>query len=227
MRKMLLISVLAIILLPAIAHGTPIDLQPVSAIQARHQVGKLAKALEHYHPYLKSTSARRRFKAKVQHLDASVHGEIPTWKDWLLQQKLVRTLDDPHTAIYPIALERRILPVKIHWVSDGVVVSPWHNKAGERLFPKNSQLLRLGAYDPKALLKKQEALFSGTAEWVKVSNAHALTAYQMYWLHLVGAHGGVKMTVRTPAGAVRHLTLDFVTLPKGWVFKKIAKEDHK
>ena len=189
------------------------------------QLDALAKTLEHYHPYLKSAAERKRFNARVGHLLAPIRGEIPVWKDWLLQQELVRTLNDPHTTTYPLALERRVLPVKIHWVSNGILISPWHSKAKERLFPKDSQLLRLGPYDPKAFLRKEEALFSGPAEWIKVSDA--LPGYEMYWFGLVDAKGGVAMTVRTPAGRVRHLTLKFVTLPKNWLFKKIAKRDRR
>lgn len=225
MRATALILILGIASAPSFARGTPLDLQTVSATQTRQDLGKLAKVLEKYHPYLKSQKAREHFETRVKSLDASVHGEIPLWKDWLLQQKLFRTLDDPHTTTYPIVLERRILPVRVRWVSDGILVSPWHNKSRQKLFPKNSQLLRLGPYDPRALLHKQEALFPGPEEWVKVSNAHVLTGYQMYWLGLVGANGGVPITVRTPAGKVRHLTVNFVTLPKGWFFKKIRQED--
>jgi hypothetical protein len=212
----------AVLTLPALARRMPIDLRPVSAAVARRQLEALAQVLERYHPTLREPAARERFEQELRTLERSARGTLPTWRDWLLQQQLVRTLDDPHTALYPILIERRFLPVRLHWVADGILISPAAG-AGAPPFPAESELLRLGRYDRAALFEKLRQLTPGTRTWVEQINS--LPGYLLYWLGLLDAHGRVEMTIRTPAGAVRQITLGLATLPADRAKKRIRKRD--
>lgn len=218
-----MLGLLCALALPLAARaGTPIDLRPVPAAVARRDLRKLATTLERYQPYLRSRAERRRFEAKLRALEAQVRCTQPAWRSWLQQQRLVRTLDDPHTALYPILIERRILPVTVKWVTDGVLVSPLGRSAAPP-FPPDSRLLRLGRYDNAGLLAALHRLFPGTSELLR--HFKHLPGYEMYWLGVVGADGRVALTVRTPAGAVRRVSLAFVRQPKGWMWKDLKRRD--
>lgn len=203
------------------ADGEPIDLKPVAPAAAKAQISSLASHVEHYDPHLKKPAIRRKFMMTARRLEASIVGPVPTWRDWLLQQKLLRTMNDPHLALYPIRLENQLLPATIHWVSNGILISPdrW---AHNRPFPKNSQLLKIGSYTPFTLLKKRESLFPGTAEWVKESKY--LPAYYLRWIGVVNSKGDVKVEVRTPDGTVKRIELPLITLPKNW-FEQVIKRN--
>lgn len=205
------------------ADGEPIDLKPVAPAAAKAQIASLASHVEHYDPHLKKSATRHKFMVTAHRLEASIAGPIPTWRDWLLQQKLLRTMNDPHLALYPIRLENRLLPATIDWVSNGILISPndWaHNKP----FPDNSELLKIGPYTPSALLKKRESLFPGTAEWVKQSEY--MPAYYLRWIGVVNSKGDVKVEVRTPGGTVKRLAFPLVTLPENWI-EKVIKHNSK
>lgn len=206
------------------AHPEPIDLHPVPAAVVRQQLNALAGVLERYHPTLRSSQARERFQAKLEALEDSSHGTIPTWRDWLLQQELVRTLDDPHTAIYPILLERSFLPVTVKWLADGILISPTGGATAAR-FPADSGLLRLGRYDPAALLAKLRQIFPGTNNFVE--HFRHLPEYELDWLALLNARGRIEMTVRTPAGLIRHIALSPVKEPKNWLIKQVRRDDQR
>ncbi|MGH8320012.1 MAG: S41 family peptidase [Steroidobacteraceae bacterium] len=211
-----------VLVLPNLAHGAPIDLQPVSAAVARRQLVALAQVLERYHPALRAPQAHARFAAELRRLESSAHGPLPAWRSWLLQQELVRTLDDPHTAVYPILLERRILPVTVRWVADGILISPAGGSSSPP-FPADSELLGLGRYDPGALLARLRQIFPGTDNFIE--HFKHLPGYELYWLGVVDVGGRVELTVRTPAGAVRHVTLGLVTQPKDWLTHEMRSSD--
>lgn len=228
-RKMFATKVFALV--PALvlfgfairANGEPVDLKPVAPAAAKARIFSLAAHVEHYDPRLKNPATRHEFMATARRLEASIAGPIPTWQDWLLQQKLLRTMNDPHLALYPIRLENQLLPAAIDWVANGILISPnrWaHNKP----FPEDSELLEIGPYTPSALLKKRESLFPGTAEWVKESKY--LPAYYLRWIGVVNSKGDVKVEVRTPDGTVKRLALPLVTLPKNWI-ERVIKHDAK
>ncbi len=213
-KPFVLLAALAALSLAIRADAAPIDLNPVSPAAARVQIASLASHVGHYDPYLKKSGQRHHFMTTVHHLEASITHPIPAWQDWLLQQKLLRTMNDPHLALYPIRLEDQMLPATIDWVSNGILISPnrWaHNKP----FPKDSELLEIGSYTPSRLLESRESLFPGTAEWVK--EFKYLPAYYLRWIGVVNAKGAVRVTLRTPRGMVESLDLPLVTLPKNWI----------
>ncbi len=213
MKTIALVACLPLMLAAAAPQPMPIDLQVESPAVVQAQLDRLAAVLEQYHPDLKDAARRTRFEADVQRLKDSVQDPIPTWQAWSLQAELFRSLDDPHTALYPQVLEDRTLAVNINWVSDGILISPssWAPKA---LFPDNSELLRLGTYDPAELLKRLAALHAGTVLWLKASPAHVVRFdYELRWLSALDSAGNVPVTIRTPQGEIRQLTLEPMPLP--------------
>lgn len=198
------------------AYGEPVDLKPVAPAAVKAQISSLASHVDDYDPLLKKPATRHKFITTEHRLESSITGPIPTWRDWLLQQKLLRTTNDPHLALYPIRLEYQMLPANINWVSNGILISPnrWaHNSP----IPKDSELLKIGPYPPSALLKKRESIFPGTAEWLKESKY--MPAYYLRWIGVANSKGNVKIKIRTPDGTVKRLSLSLVTLPKNWIEK--------
>lgn len=207
------------------AQSEPIDLRPISAPLVKQHVAELAAVVEKYSPYLKTPAAHAKFAAKAQRLEDSVHGSIPTWQAWLLQQKLLRTLDHPHLAVGPNPIEDRALAVDFHWVSDGLLISPasWMNPP---LFPKNSRVLRIDDESPMQLLPKLEALYSGMPGWIKIQAYTLRYAYALRWFDLLGAHDQVAVTLRTPKGEMRQLILALAPTPTGATLKKALVAAH-
>jgi hypothetical protein len=225
-RVLALLSLLsAVCLLPpgARARETPIDLRLVSAAAARQHLHELAADLEQYYPYLKTHQERARFDARVKRLDSSVHGLIPTWREWLLQDELIRSLNDPHAELFVSWLEDRALPVKLHWVSNGLLISPepWLHSPP---FPKNSEVLRIGNEKPGRLLTRLEKLYSGTPGWVAYGAGSMLRyAFELRWLGLMHGMQPVVLTLRTPRGQVDHIRMVAAALPNS---KSLVKRQH-
>lgn len=223
------VTVIVVLLLLSFLGGAlrarPLDQRAVSAAVATRQLNALAVTLLKYHPYLRNPRVKSRFDAKLAALRDSIHRPLPMWREWLLQQQLIRTLDDPHTMLYPLFLEDRALAVDLHWVSDGVLISPgsWMHPP---LFPKNSLLLRLGPDDPKVLLSKLKALYAGTPEFIAAGPGFELyCAYELRWLGLVDIKNRVAVLIKTPAGDIRHLRIPLTHAPSLQVIFKT--ERHK
>lgn len=199
---------------PALAQSQPIDLRPIAAAVARQQLSELASVLEQYYPYLKTQPQRARLNARVKQLEASIHGDIPTWKEWLLQEQLVRPFNDPHLAIYPEIKEDRTLAVELKWVSNGLLISPasWSHSA---LFPKNSVVIRIGSRTPDQLLPRLEALYPGTVGWVasRYGAIDLREAFLLRWLHLLNKDSQVPFVIRTPRGKIRHVAIALAPSP--------------
>ncbi len=196
-----------------LAQSPPIDLRTVSAGRAQQQLQELAAVLERYDPYLKTQGERARFNARVRHLAGTVHGPIPAWRDWLLQEKLMRALNDPHAELDANTLENRALDVVFQWVSNGLLVSPapWMHPA---LFPRNSEVVRIGGETPGEILPRLEALYAGTPGWVADWAGSMLRyAFELRWLGLLHGEKPVMLTLRTPSGHVKRLPLPIAPLP--------------
>jgi len=222
LRIALLFTALVLASGAVLAQSQPIDLRPVSAAVAKQHLHELAAVYEHYYPYLKTSSERARFDAKVKSLGGSIHGRIPTWREWLLQEELIRTLNDPHAELGMNVLEDRALAVELHWVSDGLLISPapWMHPAQ---FPKNSEVIRIGNKSPAQLLPHLEALYAGTPGWVAEWPGFMLRyAFALRWLGLMHGNRPVMITLRTPKGRVRQLELAATPLPDFKALKKMA-----
>jgi hypothetical protein len=218
------IAALALGPVSALAGSPPIDLQPVSAMATKQHLRELTAVLERYYPYLKTEQERIRFDARATRVDGSIQGQIPTWREWLLQQKLIRSLNDPHAAIYMNALEDRALAVKFRWISDGLLISPapWMHP---RLFPKNSELVRIGGETPAQILPHLEALYAGTSGWVAESPGFLLRyAYELRWLGLLRGNRPVIVTLRTPQGHLRRLELAVQAVPDFTALAKMGRQ---
>lgn len=197
----------------AASAATPgIDLQAVSSSAVRRHLHELAAVYERYEPALKTKRERARFEAAAKRLAGTIHGPMPKWREWLLQQRLLRTLDDPHAELALTKLENQALPLRLRWVSNGVLVSP-ASKASPAPFPVNSQLVRIGGKTPGELLPRLEALFAGTPGWVVAQYGSGLRyAFELRWLGLIHQRRPVRITLRTPDGRVRHLRLALAPL---------------
>ena len=212
-RLLALLSAICLLPLGARASETPIDLRPVSAAAARQHLQELAAALERYYPYLKTHQERARFDARVKRLDRLVHGPIATWREWLLQEKLIRSLNDPHAELFLNMLEDRALAVKLRWVSDGLLISPefWMHHPH---FPNDSKVLRIGNETPDRLLRRLETLYSGTPGWVAYWSGSMLRyAFELRWLGLMHGMQPVVLMLRTPQGQVRRVRIEATAVP--------------
>lgn len=216
-------GLLFLALMPTCSLARTADMVPVASSVVREQLNALSSTIERLDPELRDGARKSEFQAEARKLEASIEGDsIPAWQEWMLQQQLVRTLDDPHTQLYFDTKEDEVLPVRIDWVSDGIVVSPV--KFGARFsIPKQSQLLQIAGYTPAALLQRTETLISGTPGFVRTW-FHELPAYYLHWIGAVRPDGTVSITLRTPSGQIRSMALPLVRVPSDWLSGNIASQ---
>lgn len=166
--------------------------------------------LQHHNPLLQSRTQRHEFQHYSQSLIAQAQGPIPHWKAWLLFDKMLRKVNDPHTLMFPITVNHKYLPLEFYWVKHGLVILP--TKMTPHGITTGDEVLTLGGLSTNKLLKRMETVIPGTPNFVRSFGTRFLTTgYFLQWLHLINSQQTVPLTIETPAGRIKHWDISLIS----------------
>lgn len=187
--------------------GQP-PLQDQELLQPRDMLEDLryiATVLQEVHPALESRSAQEEFASRASALEEQVSRPLPAWEFFALAGRLIGSLNDAHTALWPP--DTGLLPVGLTWAEDGIVVT----RVLDPTLPvrPGDELVSLGGRTPEQLLADLSARIPhGNVYWVKaLSGRYLENALVLQGLGLVQGQGGrvgqetVNMVVRRPGSA--------------------------
>ncbi len=204
-RGALAASLVAVAAILAVARLHP------SHVHARSRaLQMLATQLERLHPQDGATG----FPAFAHRIVSEAVHPMPAWRYWLLADELTRYFGDPHTALGPIRSTRH-LPLAFYWVQGGMVVLPLPQ--APRAIEAGDAVVAIGGQSPSHMATALSRLLSGNRYWVRVMGRSLLsTGYGLHWLHLLGSHNRVSMTLRRPNGVVYHVSVPLLPASKAY-----------
>ena len=170
----------------------------------------LATQLDRLHP----PAGAQGFPAFARHIVTEAGHPMPVWRYWLLADELTRYFGDAHTLLWPIRTDHQ-LPLAFYWVQGGLVVLPL--SGAPRAVKAGDAVLTMGGQNPSQIAATLSRLISGNRYWVRVQGRALLsTAYGLHWLHLLGRHNQVSLTLQRPNGTVYHVRVSLLHVSKAY-----------